>query len=523
MAMNIANDSCQSILQKLNAFGVQPSGVSEDSRRIEPNDLFLGYCGAVNSRPLYIADAVRRGACAVLWQPDDGFSWPLQVNVPNVAISDLRQCAGELAYAVYERPCERISLIAITGTNGKSSIAKWLADAYPGEDGQDTLDDKSTLCASIGTLGAGFAGQLESTGFTTPEAPHLMSLLHRYAAAGAKACALEASSIGISEGRLNGVNIDSAVFTNCTRDHLDYHGNMQAYIEAKKRLFLWPHLRHAIINLDDPVGQEIWRNNSASKHTACTTSGEGLPAGVDMLSHDCVLRAADIVVGRHGQEFTLSEGEGKETQNVSTQLIGRYNVANLLAVAAVLRDTGLSLQQTARRLEGLQAPPGRMQCQVIPNQPMVVVDYAHTPDALDNALLALRELAQQRRGQLMCVFGCGGERDQGKRPLMGAVAARRADLVWVTSDNPRSEDPLHIIEAVCEGSPAAQVEVDRRRAIRHSIAAAAVNDVLLIAGKGHETYQEIAGQYLPFSDYEVAREALLARQHVAPKGAQAQP
>ena len=477
-----------------------PTGVADDSRQVRPGDLFLAYPGDLSDGRRYIADALARGAVGVLWQPGGGFVWPAEFTLPNCPVEVLRPLAGPLAHSVYGHPSEALSLIAITGTNGKTSISHFIAQAY------------ARPCAIIGTLGAGLPGALCETGFTTPEATVLMRYLSEFHAAGAAACALEASSIGIEEGRMNGVRVDVAVFSNFTRDHLDYHGDMAAYGAAKQHLFEWPRLRAAVINLDDPFGQHLARVTTASRLIGYTL-GEA-PRDVAAL-----IRAEDIVSTPNGQRFGLVLPNGRAM--VSTALVGRYNLSNLLAVAGVLYDAGMGANEVAERLSALTPPPGRLACVGGTGEPLVVVDYAHTPDALDNALRALRPVAAARGGRLSVVFGCGGDRDPGKRPEMGAIAEAGADRVIVTSDNPRSEDPLAIIAAIRAGmrGAAPECEPDRALAISRAIAEAAANDVVLLAGKGHETYQEVAGVKSHFSDGEVAEAALAQRRAMAGEGA----
>jgi UDP-N-acetylmuramoyl-L-alanyl-D-glutamate--2,6-diaminopimelate ligase len=355
----------------------------------------------------------------------------------------------------------------------------------------------------IGTLGAGFSGALQDTGFTTPEATTLMRYLADFQSAGARACALEASSIGIAEGRMNGARVDVAVFTNFTRDHLDYHGTMAEYAAAKARLFAWPRLRLAVVNLDDELGRRLALETTALKVVGYTLGSERSPL-------PATIRAEDLRSTGDGQAFTLATPHGRA--EVRTAVLGRYNIANLLAVAAVLQDAGLTVDDIAARLAALPPPAGRMERYGHHGEPLVAVDYAHTPDALENALIALRPQAEARGGQLFCVFGCGGERDRGKRPEMGRIATRLADRVWLTNDNPRSEDPAEILAEIQGGAPAAEVEADRRLAIRRAVLAADAADVILVAGKGHESYQDIAGIRYPFADGEEVRAALAARQ-----------
>ena len=324
-----------------------------------------------------------------------------------------------------------------------------------------------------------------------------------FAHAGAQACAVEASSIGIEEGRLDGTRVDVAVLTNLTRDHLDYHGSMESYAEAKKRLFAWPRLRLAVVNLDDPFGVELAEMTTAAKVV-------GYTQGDDFADRQGVVRAEDVEEAVTGLRFRLSAPSGRA--RVETALVGRYNVSNLLAVAAVLLDAGLKPAEVAARFAELTPPPGRLEKIGGYNEPLIVVDYAHTPDALESALAALRGVATARGGKLVAVFGCGGDRDRGKRPLMGEIATRLADRVVLTSDNPRSEDPLAILAEIRQAAGSAEVIADRAAAIRATIGQAHPADVILLAGKGHEPYQEIAGVRRPFSDLTEAQGALVARQ-----------
>lgn len=478
------------ILDRLAALGIVPTGVADDSRQLVPGDLFLAYPGDLADGRRYIADALARGAVAVLWQSGGDFAWNPAWTAPQLALPALRPLAGPLAHAVYGHPSEALSLIAVTGTNGKTTISQCIARVHP------------QRCAVIGTLGAGFPEAQTETGFTTPEATTLMRYLARFRADGAGACALEASSIGIEEGRMNGVRVDVAVFSNFTRDHLDYHGTMEAYAAAKEKLFAWPRLRTAIINLDDALGRKLVRETTASRVL-------GYAIGEPDRDFPALVRAEGLLETAAGQRFTLVLPNGRV--EVETGLVGRYNVSNLLAVAGVLYDAGLAADEVARRLAGLTPPPGRLERVGGHGEPLVVVDYAHSPDALDNALAALRPVADARGGRLAVVFGCGGDRDKGKRPQMGAIAERRADRVLVTSDNPRSEAPQAIIADILAGMRDGCAEADRAAAIERAVAEAAAADVILVAGKGHESYQEVAGIRTHFSDVEAAQAALNRR------------
>ena len=478
------------LLDHLAALGITPSGVADDSRQVRPGDVFLAYPGGVADGRRYIEDAIARGAVAVCWSPEGDFAWNPAWTVANLPCAQLRPLAGPLASLVYGHPSEGLSLIAITGTNGKTTISQCIARAY------------AKPCAIIGTLGAGFPDALTETGFTTPEATTLMRYLAEFRANRAAACALEASSIGIEESRLNGARVDVAVFTNLTRDHLDYHGTMEAYAEAKAKLFAWPRLRAAVINLDDDFGRRLFRETTASRVL-------GYAIGPVDREFPALVRAENLHDTPFGQAFSLILPNGRV--EVETALVGRYNVSNLLAVAAVLHDAGLAADDVARRLNALTPPPGRMERLGGMGEPLVVVDYAHTPDALENALIALRDVATPRGGRLSVVFGCGGDRDKGKRPQMGRVAETHADRVLVTSDNPRSEVPDSIIADIVAGMRHAEREVDRATAIRRAVLEAEAQDVILLAGKGHEPYQDMGSIPLPFSDVEHAEAALALR------------
>lgn len=494
-------DSADRILAELRAMGIGVNSLASDSRTVVPGDVFLAYPGARTDGRRYIGDAIARGAAAVLWERG-GFAWDPAWRVPQRAVAGLRALVGPLAHDVYGRPSERLWTIAVTGTNGKTSCTQWIAQALSGA-GRST--------AVIGTLGMGVAAAsvpfapLAPDPNTTPDPVVLHRTLARFVDAGAQAVAMEASSIGIDQGRLNGVALDVALFTNLSRDHLEYHGDLERYAQAKMALFRTPGLAHAVLNLDDVVGVRIARaldGAGIERIGYSMAPGAGARGGTER--H---LEAHDIAVSGDGIAFTLAGSWG--TTPVASTLIGRFNVGNLLGVAGTLLASGLPLALTARALGALAPVAGRMQRLGGGDRPLVVVDYAHSPDALDKVLAALADVARARGGALSCVFGCGGERDPGKRPLMGAAASARADFVVVTSDNPRNEDPAAIIAGILPGvrSPHA-VEPDRRAAIRLAVARARPGDIVLVAGKGHEPYQEIAGRRLPFSDAEEAQAAL---------------
>lgn len=498
----------------------QASRLQTDSRYVQAHEAFIAWPGAAHDARKYVREALLGGAaaCLVEAQGAEAFDFmqasalPAEYMQRLALYQGLRQDTGEIAAAFYGRPSQALDVIAVTGTNGKTSTTWWLAQAL--------AQAHPAGAGLVGTLGVGCVtggkATVKPTGLTTPDPVVLQHYLRQWADRGVKTCAMEASSIGIAEHRLAGVQLHTAVFTNFTQDHLDYHGSMQAYWQAKRKLFAWPGLRAAVINIDDPQGLALaaelqgsaQRDDLDALHiwTLSSQTGAAQPAR---------LQVTRVQHSAEGLAFTVQEQDG-DSVHLQTRLIGQYNINNMLGVLACLRQRGISLQQAANLCADLQPVPGRMQCVQQAGQPLVVVDYAHTPDALDKALAALQPLVQARGGKLWCVFGCGGDRDPGKRPLMGAAAARLADVPFITSDNPRSEDPFAIIEQVRAGVPsaaAAQLRVceDRAAAIAQAVADAAASDVILIAGKGHEDYQEVHGVKRPFSDMAQAQAALAQR------------
>jgi UDP-N-acetylmuramoyl-L-alanyl-D-glutamate--2,6-diaminopimelate ligase len=470
--------------------------LTSDSRRAAPAAAFFAWPGAEADGRRHIAQAIERGCAAVVWESRD-FAWDGSWQVPNAGVGDLKAQAGFLAHAFYGRPSDSLWMCGVTGTNGKTSCSQWLAHV---------LSVTRAKTGVIGTLGSGFPSNLLPVQNTTPDALEVHRLLAEFRSAGAGAVAMEVSSHGLVQGRVNGVAFDCALFTNLTHDHLDYHGTMAAYGEAKARLFDAPGLQTAVLNLDDPFGLRLAQRVAAR---GVRTIGYGLahaPAARDAVDDFVVARDIRIEGGITHAFLESSWGEAAATIGQ----IGNFNVANALGVLGCLVANGLPFQDAAARLAALPPVSGRMQkIAERPGCPLVVVDYAHTPDALDKATRALQPVAQSRGGRLVVVFGAGGNRDADKRPLMGAIVSRLADRVVLTSDNPRGEDPAAILKAIRRGvSGACITELDRETAIVSAIEAAAPADVVLIAGKGHEEYQEIAGKRLPFSDAGVAAAAL---------------
>ena len=474
-----------------------------DSRQVGPGDGFIAWPGAASDGRRFVPQALAQGAAACLVEREGSEAFGFDGEAV-ATFAGLKAGSGPIAAAYYEQPSQALDLLAVTGTNGKTSTAWWLAQALG--QAQHAAGTVPSGCAVVGTLGTGVPPALVSTGMTTPDPVLLQARLREFADAGLAACAIEASSIGIAERRLDGTRIRLAIFTNFTQDHLDYHGSMAAYWEAKAELFAWPGLEAAVVNVDDPYGRGL------ADRLAGQPPGTVLDLWTVSAQGAARLVATDIGYEAGGLAFTVREGD--RHLRLATPLIGQYNVNNLLGVIAALRALGFALADAVAACAALLPVPGRMERIALDGQPLVAIDYAHTPDALEQALLALRPLAQARGGQLWCVFGCGGNRDAGKRPLMGAVAERAADRVVVTSDNPRQETPESIIEQILAGlahRATARVQADRARAIAETLAQAAAHDVVLLAGKGHETTQEIAGAKLPFSDRAQAEAALAAR------------
>ncbi|HMN21266.1 MAG TPA: UDP-N-acetylmuramoyl-L-alanyl-D-glutamate--2,6-diaminopimelate ligase [Ottowia sp.] len=465
-----------------------------DSRRVRAGDGFIAWPGAASDGRAFVAAALAQGALACLVEQAGSERFGFAPDAPVARYAGLRTACGPIADAYYDAPSRALALVAITGTNGKTSTAWWLAHALSA-----LRSPALSPCAIVGTLGIGVPPRLEPTGLTTPDPVRLHAGLRTLVDHGVRACALEASSIGLAEHRLDATAIRVAVFTNFSQDHLDYHDTMAAYWQAKQALFDWPGLQAAVINIDDPRGDALAHHAAARGVDVWTVS----------LQRPARLRAQDLHWNERGLHWTVHEAQAEQV--VDAAVVGAYNAANLMGVLGVMRALGVPLADAAAACAALPAVPGRLERIEVAGAPLAIVDYAHTPDALEQVLRALRPLAERRAGALWCVFGCGGNRDAGKRPLMAAVAERLADRVVVTSDNPRHEDPRAIVDAVLAGlarPDAALVEVDRARAIAAALAAAQPRDVVLIAGKGHEDHQEVAGQRHPFSDQAVARAAL---------------
>jgi UDP-N-acetylmuramoyl-L-alanyl-D-glutamate--2,6-diaminopimelate ligase len=474
-----------------------------DSRLVVPGDTFVAYPGEVSDGRQFIPQAIERGASSVLWERHR-FAWRRAWSVRNAPVENLKKHAGAVASAVYGRPSSRLWMIGVTGTNGKTSCSHWVAQS---------LTRLQRKCGVVGTLGSGWPGKLEPLGNTTPDAVWLQGRLRDFLRQRARAVSMEVSSHGLAQERVSAVEFDVALFTNLTRDHLDYHRTMRSYRAAKARLFRFPGLKYAVLNLDDGFGAELVETTQRSGVQALgygftrtlppALRGRRIPR----------LVGTNLSMSADGLAFDVVTPWGRSS--IESRLVGRFNAANLLGTLGVLLASDNGLEDSIAALQKVAPVPGRTERYGGGRRPLVVVDYAHTPDALENVLRALRDLMPAsggRAGRLVCVFGCGGDRDRGKRPLMGRIATALADDVIVTSDNPRTEDPDAIIADILEGvTRECAVVADRTRAIERAVRTARSGDVVLVAGKGHEQYQEIAGVKHPYSDAAVVRTTLARR------------
>jgi UDP-N-acetylmuramoyl-L-alanyl-D-glutamate--2,6-diaminopimelate ligase len=466
-----------------------------DSREVRAGSLFLALRGTKTHGLEHAADAAARGASAVLWEPAAGVEPPSFAGKPFAApIPDLRRLTGRIADRFFQWPSSQMRIVGVTGTNGKTTCAYLITQC---------LERLGRPAAYMGTIGWGFLGRLETPTHTTPDAVSVHRSLARLKSQGVREVAMEVSSHALDQGRVDGVRFHSAAFTNLSRDHLDYHASMQAYGEAKARLFGGQDLEHAVINVGDPVGRELAHKLVGGAPLTAVWVGNRADAWLA----ERFLEAREVRLDLQGISLDIESSSGEIT--LSTKLLGRFNAENVLVVLGCLLALGVPTAEAAAALAGCAAPPGRME--VIepraPDKPLAVIDYAHTPDALAKALAALREHC---RGALWCVFGCGGDRDAGKRPIMGSIADDLADEIIVTDDNPRSEDPQEIIRAITRGikTHPARVIPDRAAAIASALNRAGASDIVLIAGKGHEDYQIYGATRRSFSDRIEAQRVL---------------
>lgn len=474
---------------------VMIKGLSFDSRTIQDGYLFLAIKGESVNGIEFINHAIEQGAAAVLWDANaeaDAIKLNWRKNsqgneIPIVALENLQGLAGEVASRFYNEPSTRLPVCGVTGTNGKTSCADFIAQ----------MMSVDAPCGLMGTLGSGVYPELTETGFTTPDAITCQQWLADMDSRKAKFAVMEVSSHALIQGRVSGIQFDSAVFTNLSRDHLDFHGDMQSYADAKSKLFKTAGLKNAIINIDDEAGRNII--DELDKEIQCVRYGLNKTYNPDVLGSDVQLNEQGL-----SMQVTTPWGKGK----LQAPVIGDFNASNLLAVLSVMLIQGIGFEESLKRLKTIKSVAGRMQRFGGDSSPLVIVDFAHTPDALAQALTSLRQHTQH---DLWCVFGCGGDRDKGKRPLMGSVAEENADFIVLTNDNPRSEKPDLIIEDIKSGLSSKTkvfVEQDRQAAIHFAIKQAKAGDVVLIAGKGHENYQLIGDKKYPFDDAEEVQHQL---------------
>ena len=472
---------------------ISVTGIQNDSRKVATGELFLALPGTITDGGRYIAQAIEQGAAAVLIDTAvvDSASTKLSSAsgnspAPSIEIENLSSQTGEIAARFYDEPSQSLNVIAITGTNGKTSCGRIIAELAE-------YSDKK--CLVIGTTGNGFSGQLEKASHTTPDAIEIQKLLAWGRDQRAEMVSMEVSSHGLEQNRLSGVCVSTAVFTNLTRDHLDYHGSMQSYGDAKQKLFSLPNLSHAVINIDDQFGRELLNS---------------LPDSVNGLSYSLVSEDATLYARRIENtkgicaDIETPWGNGR----IACSLLGEFNLSNCLAAIGALCVSGFALEKVLAGIKTLKPIEGRMESFGGELQPTVIVDFAHTPDALEKALIQIRQICN---GNLICVFGCGGDRDKGKRPLMGEIADRLCDQVILTDDNPRNENPNLITDEIVAGLGAKEkltVIHDREASITRAINSAQSGDYVLIAGKGHEQTQQYQNESVWFCDREVVQRIL---------------
>lgn len=465
------------------------TGLTNDSRQVKSGDLFFAYPGQQVDGRDFIGQALQQGASAILAEQQN-YILPLfaeYAHVPIIRVANLASQVGTIAAHFHGHPSRQMSVIGITGTNGKTSCSYFIAQA---------LELLGKKCGIIGTLGNGLYGHLHPTNLTTPDAIKVQQHMAEFVQQGAQYTAMEVTSHSLEQGRVTGVEFAAAVFTNLTRDHLDYHSDMAHYAAAKRKLFAHPKLRYAILNADDAYAKQ-WLTELSGQLAVWAYALQ--PVQESELKAIPAVYVYHAELNSHGIKATIHTPWGEALLH-NPYLLGRFNLSNLLAVLTVLGVLGIPLPTILNLLAQLRGVPGRMQSFGGGQQPLVVVDFAHTPDALEQVLQVLRECTDKK---IWCVFGCGGDRDKGKRPLMGKIAERYADYVVITDDNPRQEDPRQIVADIRQGlahPEQAVIEHDRRRAIRHAVSCAQSGDIVLIAGKGHETYQLSQGQKTPFND-----------------------
>jgi len=472
-------------------YDVKVNNLVLDSRKVMQGDLFIAINGEEVNGIDYINAAVKAGAVAVLWDsPVDSipYSWSsINKNVPVIAVVNLKEKLGELVSRFYNEPSRKLDIVGVTGTNGKTSCVNFIAQAL--------ADDKK--CGLIGTLGTGIYPEIAKGTHTTPDVITVHKTLSDFVRQNASHSAIEVSSHALTQGRVDAVQFNTAIFTNLTQDHLDYHGTMDAYLNEKLKLFQLSELQKAIINSDDPGAGDVIAAAKGKKVITYSTKDSNTTAD---------LFASNIQFNNDITKFVLNTQKG--SVSVETYLVGDFNISNLLAVSAYLIEQGYSLELISQKIKSMKPVEGRMQKIETPGAATIIIDFAHTPDALEKVLKTLRE---KFSGKLTCVFGCGGERDKEKRSQMGSIAEEYADLIVLTNDNPRGESAEAIVSQIEQGIVNKEnviIELDRKKAIAKAIGNTATTGCVLIAGKGHENYQIIGHKKINFSDVDAAREVL---------------
>ncbi len=479
-----------------NSLDRELSGLALDSREVKPNQLFVALNGLHVDGRKYIEDAIANGASAIILQAEENSLQEKKLAngqvIPVVSFCSLQNEISKIAAKAYQFPSHDLSVIGVTGTNGKTSCCYFIAQL---------MEYLMTPCAIIGTLGNGRLPHLQSTPFTTPDPILLQKTLATIRDQQIKHVAMEVSSHGLAQNRLSSVEVETAIFTNLTRDHLDYHKDMASYGQAKLKLFLYHSLKQIIINIDDPFSQTILNAINNNVNVIAYSVKKNPKTNLSLI------HAREIKFHERGMDVSVDSPWG--SGEFSVGLFGLPNVANLLAVISALVSSGFSFNDIISQLSKLTTVPGRMQLFNGEDKPSIIVDYSHTPDALSHALQECRKHFPE--GKLYCVFGCGGDRDKGKRSQMGAIACRFADTIFITNDNPRTEDPNKIVSDILQGvndKSNVTVECDRTKAIKAAFVDASNRDIVLIAGKGHEDYQIIGHEKHHLSDIEIAQKLI---------------
>ncbi len=466
------------------------SSISDDSRAVLPNSIFLAYPGERVDGRQFIEMAIQKGAKAIIYEARDGWPPPQIAGVEFHGLDNLREKAGQIAAEFYGWPAKKLQMIGVTGTNGKTSIANFIAQG---------LAQHHKKCAILGTLGNGFLPNLQKSSHTTLNPVLLQKMLVEFVAQKADYVAMEVSSHALEQGRVKGIEFETAIFTNLSRDHLDYHATMEAYFAAKSKLFHFPNLKYAVINYDDAHGEKLLQQKIDAEIFLYSAQNK---------IHKTIPRVAAEKITKSEQGFVVQVISPWGRGEFESKLLGEFNISNVLAVLTTLCLSGVSFFDALFYMSNLKPVAGRMQLLGGETKPRVIVDYAHTPDALEKALIAMKAHV---RGEIICVFGCGGDRDRGKRPLMAQIAEKWADHIIVTNDNPRSENPEQIAADIQSGfsqKNKLKIILDREKAIQTAVQSATKNDMVLVAGKGHEDYQIIGDQTYPFDDYQVVQKAL---------------